>query len=81
MSMRVTKDIQDITLIWEFLDLNNLLTSLPRFFAEDMDRIRTARFEDGDIRSIFNKLDKILVASMDLMKTICDWRSASANFA
>ena len=78
---RAVRDIQDIMAIWDFLDTNDLIKRLPRFVAEDVDLIPTARLEDGDIRIIFNKLDKIEAAPTNLMKTVCDWRTTAAQFS
>ena len=79
--IRAVKDIQDIMAIWDFLDSNDLIKRLPRFVAEDVDLIPTARLEDGDLRIIFNKLDKIEAASTNLMKTVGDWRTTAAHFS
>ena len=45
-----------------------------------MDAVPTARFEDGDIRAIFSKLDKIEEATRDVKKSVNDFRASNANF-
>ena len=45
-----------------------------------MDAVPTAMFEDGDIRAIFSKLDKIEEATRYVKKSVNDFRASNANF-
>ena len=77
---RALKDIQDITSIWAYIDSLGLHRSLPIYVVANVDAVPTTRFEDGDIRAIFSKLDKIEEATRDVKKSLNDFRASNANF-
>ena len=76
---RAFKDIQDITAVWTYIDNLGLIKSLPIYVAANLDVVPTAKFEDGDIRAIYSKLDKIEEATRDVKKSVNDFRASSAN--
>ena len=80
LSARALKDIQDITAIWSHIDSLGLFRSLPIYVVANVDAVPTARFEDGDVRAIFSKLDKIEEATRDVKKSVNDFRASNANF-
>ena len=70
LSARVKKDINEILSIWTYFDEHNLVNTLPVYVARDLNRVPTAKLEDGDIRVVLNKLEQLETGYVELRKSV-----------
>ena len=78
LNTRAAKDVKDILNLWGYLDDNKLLDRIPTFVAADLMFVPSVKLEDGDIRFLYNKLDKLEYTIDGLQRTINDMRSESS---
>ena len=53
---RITKEVDDIMLLFAFADENNLFDQLPRYVSSSPDRMPSLRLYDGDMNVLLNLL-------------------------
>ena len=56
---RLTREIDDIVMLFCFVDENNLTSNLPRYVSSNPDNMPSSRIYEGDLRSIMGVLDKM----------------------
>jgi hypothetical protein len=67
---RVVKEVDDIVDIVKELDERKHLDALPRFVTDDIDKAPSVQFNEGDVRFLLNKMDKMEASIQSLQTTV-----------
>ena len=67
---RADKEIDDIVDIVRELDERASIDSLPRFVTDETDKVPSPQFNEGDVRFLLNKMDKMEATIQSLQSTV-----------
>ena len=67
---RNDKEINDIIDILKELDERSCLSQLPRFVTDNIDKIPTVQYNEGDLRFLLKKMDKMESTIQSLQESV-----------
>jgi hypothetical protein len=67
---RAKLEVDDIFALFSFMDVNMVLDNLPIYVVEDIDRIPTSKWLDGDLQLILAKMNNIVQENGELKRTL-----------
>jgi hypothetical protein len=67
---KVKNEVEDLLQMFTFVDEKGRMDDLPIYVCEDVDRLPTARWSDGEFKMLIEKLNKVQLENIELRKEI-----------